>query len=126
MHTIVADYGLSIDSDGNDQHGYLVTPTMRAERKLWQQARYALDRTCMIWRQFSSQKGYYGMASSDEAQEGDLMCVLFGGEVPFVLRLNDDGRYRMIGGCYVYGIMNGEAMREVEAGRILLQDFVIK
>jgi hypothetical protein len=95
---IIADYGLSIDSDGNDQQGYLVTPTMRAEWKLWQQARYALDGTCMIRRLFSSQKGHYGMAS-EEAQEGDLMCILFGGEVPFVLRLNGDGRYRMIGGC---------------------------
>jgi hypothetical protein len=73
----------------------------------------------------SSQKGYYGMASK-EAQEGDLICILFGGEVSFVLRLNGDGRYRMIGGCYVYSIVNGEAMRKVEAGRILLQDFVIK
>ena len=48
------------------------------------------------------------------AQEGDLIYLLKGGAVPFVLRplAGENGRFEMIGECFVYGIMNGEALRE--------------
>lgn len=41
---------------------------------------------------------------------GDVVCVLFGGQVPFILRPNPDGNYTLIGECYVSGIMHGEAL----------------
>lgn len=34
-----------------------------------------------------------------------------GGDVPLILRSVNDGRYRLIGGAYVPGIMRGEAVR---------------
>lgn len=52
----------------------------------------------------------------EEGQEGDMVCVLVGDEVPFILRKNGDSHYYLIGECYVHGIMDG---------RISLQDFVI-
>lgn len=54
--------------------------------------------------------------------EGDVVCVLGGGRTPFVLRVIEgtvDG-YKLVGVCYVYGIMNGEWIlkhRSVEAKR---------
>jgi hypothetical protein len=48
---------------------------------------------------------------SRRAQQGDMVCVLYGGAVPFVLREMDDGCCRMIGECYVDGLMQGEAMQ---------------
>jgi hypothetical protein len=41
---------------------------------------------------------------------GDVVCVLFGGDVPFILRPSPQGNYQLIGECYVSGIMRGEAL----------------
>lgn len=46
------------------------------------------------------------------AKVGDAVHVLHGGVVPFVLTQGKGGRgYRLVGECYVHGMMNGEAMR---------------
>jgi hypothetical protein len=44
------------------------------------------------------------------SREGDIICVLFGGEVPYVLRPTGTGFYWIIGECYVHGIMHGESL----------------
>jgi hypothetical protein len=44
------------------------------------------------------------------AKEGDVICVLYGGEVPYVLREQDDGTYAVIGECYLNDFMHGEAL----------------
>lgn len=45
------------------------------------------------------------------AIETDLICVLHGSSVPYVLRLQEDGTYVVIGECYVHGVMHGEALQ---------------
>lgn len=57
---------------------------------------------------FRTNKGYIGTGSR-YARPKDLVCVLFGGQTPFILR-RDEERYRFISDCYVYGIMEGEAL----------------
>ncbi|KAG4432042.1 hypothetical protein IFR05_012481 [Cadophora sp. M221] len=42
-------------------------------------------------------------------QPGDLVCILKGGIVPFLLR-EDGDCYRLVGECFVNGIMYGEAL----------------
>lgn len=38
----------------------------------------------------------------------DLVCVLYGAAVPFVIRPVTDGTgYILIGECYIYGLMSG-------------------
>lgn len=44
------------------------------------------------------------------AQKDDAICILFGAEVPYVLRRRADGCYSVIGECYVDDIMHGEAL----------------
>ncbi|KAJ3548372.1 hypothetical protein NM208_g1031 [Fusarium decemcellulare] len=44
------------------------------------------------------------------AKKGDTVVILNGADVPFVLRKKDDGRYLLVGECYMHGIMNGEAL----------------
>ena len=54
------------------------------------------------------------MASVPRTTEvGDRIMILSGSNVPFVLRSVDD-HYRLIGPCYVHGIMDGEAWPEDE------------
>lgn len=58
---------------------------------------------------FGTKGGYMGLGPKI-LQPGDVVCVLAGGEVPFILR-PDHGYYRLVGECYLHGIMNGEAIR---------------
>lgn len=46
------------------------------------------------------------------AQKDDLICVLYGGEVPYILRRDMDNpvHYVVIGECYVHGIMHGQSL----------------
>jgi hypothetical protein len=72
---------------------------------------------------FSTSRKFIGLGPRG-AKEGDLVCVLFGSNVPFVLRKHD-GKYILIGEAYVHGYMDGEAMDEVEVGTLNLQEFAI-
>jgi len=47
----------------------------------------------------------------DGTHVGDIVCVLYGSDVPFILRqVGNKGEYKLIGECYVAGIMHGEAL----------------
>ncbi|KAF4944325.1 hypothetical protein FGADI_12779 [Fusarium gaditjirri] len=45
------------------------------------------------------------------ARRGDLVVILYGSKVPFVVREEQHGRYSLIGECYMDGIMRGEGIR---------------
>jgi hypothetical protein len=44
------------------------------------------------------------------AHAGDVVCVFFGGDVPFILREDGHGPHRLVGEAYVHGHMDGEAI----------------
>ncbi len=64
---------------------------------------------------FVSQKGYLGLGPAD-AKEGDILCILLGVRVPLVLR-QERNHYTIIGDCYVDGVMDGELIEAMEAGK---------
>ncbi|OCL05183.1 hypothetical protein AOQ84DRAFT_299424, partial [Glonium stellatum] len=55
---------------------------------------------------------------------GDVVCILFGADVPFILRKTETG-YRLVGESYVHGIMYGEAIKMFEDGELGRQTFNI-
>ncbi|KAI0205232.1 hypothetical protein F4808DRAFT_410991 [Astrocystis sublimbata] len=61
-------------------------------------------------RIFFTDKAYIGLGPSMTV-EGDLLCILFGGATPMILRPLGDS-YRLIGECYVYDLISGEAVRD--------------
>ena len=75
----------------------------------------------VIWnRKFlvSRNNNWIGLAPM-AAQVGDIICVLYGCSVPVVLRPQSEGGgqfWQLVGECYVYGIMDGEAL-ETQAAR---------
>ncbi|KAI9876544.1 MAG: hypothetical protein M1830_006285, partial [Pleopsidium flavum] len=56
-----------------------------------------------------TENGYMGLAPHG-TRAGDKICVLLGGDMPVILRPEWDGRFMLIGECYVHGIMNGEVL----------------
>lgn len=73
---------------------------------------------------FRTEKGYYGLGPV-ELEAGDIVSVLFGGTTPFVLRPVGES-YMLVGECYVYGLMNGEAIEIRERGELMEKSFTIR
>ena len=62
-------------------------------------------------RPFITKTGYVGLAPSNIA-EGDVVYVILGAVQPYVLRLGAEGRFSLVGECYMHGIMHGELMQD--------------
>jgi hypothetical protein len=56
------------------------------------------------------------------ALSGDLVCVFKGGIVPYLLR-EEGARYKLVGECYINGIMYGEALGRQD---LVCQEFKIQ
>lgn len=80
---------------------------VRAERFL-----EAASNACSGRRIFRTRKGFLGLGPAALSQ-GDLVAVLLGGRVPFVLRKFEDYE-KLVGECYVFGIMQGEIFRDAD------------
>jgi hypothetical protein len=64
---------------------------------------------------FTTSNGYMGLGPNT-LQSGDIVCIPYGCKVPHVVRvvpetnLPEEKSYRLVGECYVHGIMDGEAI----------------
>ena len=56
---------------------------------------------------------------------GDRVCILLGGDTPFVLRPKGRDEWELVADAYVHGIMDGEAMARTAEDRFEYQDFVL-
>jgi hypothetical protein len=64
----------------------------------------------MLQRPFCTREGYFGIGTQC-LREGDTVWIVPGCRVPLVLRRVDGSeRYQLVGGAYVHGFMNGEAL----------------
>jgi hypothetical protein len=71
---------------------------------------------------FETESGYVG-SSYAGVEVGDVVCVLFGCQLPVVLRPDADRRYGSVDAVYVDGIMGGEFLegkKEKEKRRFVL------
>ena len=57
-----------------------------------------------------SAEGYVGLVPA-VAEIGDIIIIIFGATVPFVVRELDGGKVQLIGEAFVYGIMDGEFLK---------------
>ncbi|KAH8691727.1 heterokaryon incompatibility protein-domain-containing protein [Phaeosphaeriaceae sp. PMI808] len=82
-------------------------------------------RACYGRRQFVMENRAVGIGPA-AMQTGDVVCVLFGGCVPYILRATEtDGLYRIVGESYVQGMMQGEVIKEWKAGKFAKQRFTL-
>jgi Heterokaryon incompatibility protein (HET) len=73
---------------------------------------------------FITRSGYMGMGPK-LLNVGDAVCVVLGCNVPLVLKKNED-QNTLIGECFVWGLMDGEAMRMKRKGEDWLDTFRLK
>uniref|UniRef100_A0A0B7KPA6 Heterokaryon incompatibility domain-containing protein n=1 Tax=Bionectria ochroleuca TaxID=29856 RepID=A0A0B7KPA6_BIOOC len=69
-------------------------------------------------QRFITSQGYIGQAPQSVEigrSKGDKVVLIAGCSVPFILRPQADGRYSVLGDCYLHGIMDGEAWDEGQA-----------
>ncbi|CAH0057098.1 unnamed protein product [Clonostachys solani] len=69
-------------------------------------------------QRFITSQGYIGQAPQSVGigrSEGDKVVLIAGCHVPFILRPQAEGRYSVVGDCYLHGIMDGEAWDEGRA-----------
>lgn len=87
-----------------------VRDSFRKFKTKYKEYRERIHHTCKNRALFVTKLGYIGLGPWN-AEVGDSVCVLYGGATPFLLRKAiDSDTFTLVGECYVYGIMNGEAL----------------
>lgn len=78
----------------------------------------------------TTQKGYFGWAlrnyfddppTEQVMEQGDLICVVASCTMPLIIRRYEDG-FHLVGECYVQGMMNGEAILNLEEKGLRFQE----
>jgi hypothetical protein len=77
-------------------------------------------------RLFVTEDGRIGLAPPI-ARQGDRITIFFGARVPYIIRKISKS-FRLVGECYVYGVMDGEFMRflENEEEQLDIVDFCLE
>ncbi len=80
-------------------------------------------KACAGRNAFITSKGYLGVGPA-VLKQGDQVCILLGGSVPFVLR-KEDRDFRFLGETYISQLMDGEAVTEWSTNKSALETFEI-
>ena len=64
-------------------------------------------------------------AGPGNAKEGDKIFPPLGCSVPLIIRAAANN-FELVGDAYVYGMMQGELMQELEDGLLYIQDIVFE
>lgn len=83
--------------------------------KQWINIESAMDQRCTMRNLSVTTGGRLGQMPIG-TERGDLVCILIGGQVPFVVRPTEPGstKYRLIGDCFLNGVMHGEMLEANE------------
>jgi hypothetical protein len=99
----------------------------------------AMSNACSGRRLFFTENGYMGLGP-EAMEKGDVLVVLFGGTVPFVLRKfvppfmqslprpdpKIDGYWKLVGDAYVFDLMDGQAIEMLMEEKSEARDFELK
>ncbi|KAK4990240.1 hypothetical protein LTR66_006865 [Elasticomyces elasticus] len=107
-HDWAQEYGLPLDLTGDESDNDIAEKIM----------------AFYVGRQLGISELEYPGVVPNGAQPGDLICVLLGGALPFILRKTDD-HFRLIGESYIYGLMRGEALDGVALSEAYGEDALV-
>jgi hypothetical protein len=143
LRTVCANLDISRSFGPGGQGWYYqishISPSYRGTRsgETWRHVRTKLDTAAWALMQrmrterclLATDRGYIGIGPS-WAEVGDKISIMSGGSVPLLLResgTDEDGEllHKLVGECYVYGIMNGEAVEMARTEKLQSQEFVV-
>jgi hypothetical protein len=82
----------------------------QGHEKEWHQYYNYINTICQGRRFGITEQGHLALVPG-HTRTGDKIAVLLGSRFPFVIRLTDQGTYRLIGSAFVLGFMDGEALQ---------------
>jgi hypothetical protein len=90
---------------------------------------WAFASAAMTWtsgrRFIVTNNGRYGLAPYI-TKVGDICCVLYGMQAPVILRkVNKQYKYKLIGEAFILGLMEGQAVQNMEKWGLNEQEFVL-
>jgi hypothetical protein len=80
-----------------------------------------------------TRQGYMGLVPA-ETTTGDVLCILFSGKVPYILRPLErlhqaestvSTEYTLMGDAYAHALMDGEALEMIEKGLLEVKTLVL-
>ena len=101
---------------------FKISPVVLSER-LTHIAQYFVDASadfCKYKHRALTQKGYLCQVELG-AKPGDVVAIIRGCRLPLALRNTDSGVYKLVGGCYVQGLMQGQALTSADCVRKTLR-----
>ena len=117
-------------------------PLQKSARKQDQSVAHTiLAGSCIDPFFFTASNGMTGLCQS-RAKVGDIMTVIHGGNIPFLLRHQQSDNYQLetphdeshtdkvkpfelVGECFVMGIMDGELVKDLESERSMTDIFTL-
>ncbi|KAK6442553.1 hypothetical protein LTR95_001214 [Oleoguttula sp. CCFEE 5521] len=107
-------------------HNDMTLNRLRASASTGNAERYKrrVRNNCTYTFFFVTEAGHVGIGP-DYVCPGDVVAVLFGGRVPFLLRKRAE-HYRIVGPCYVFDMMDGKAVEDCEEGRLVEEEFELQ
>ena len=102
-----------------------------ASERDFTEAYSCFDRSSQKRRFMTTSTGHVGWApdniygrASEQTQVGDLVAIIFGCSMPLTIRALPDGKhYHILGEAYVQGMMDGEAMDDLQTGKYEARTF---
>jgi hypothetical protein len=69
--------------------------------------------------------GRIGLAPGGATEIGDMCCIFLGATVPFILKPSREGRHKLVGDCYIHGVMAGELMEQMQSGKYTAEQILL-
>lgn len=93
----------------------------RLPAQIFQNIRKAMQRALQNRRLGVTGKGYLGLFPQ-RTRDGDVIHVVNNCPMPFTMRGTEGDKLRLVGECFVHGIMNGEAVEkeDLDLGKLVL------
>jgi hypothetical protein len=105
-----------IKDDGNEPSRISIKEWMKGLPPSYRQQVQMILEACRGRRLLVTDTGLLGLAPL-EAQSGDVIYVVPGVSVPLVMR-RVEGRYSLVGECYVQNVMDGEAIEDMDDSKM--------
>ncbi|KAK6441725.1 hypothetical protein LTR95_002033 [Oleoguttula sp. CCFEE 5521] len=108
-----------------DQEDGVVASTFEEQEPISWALAIGADQVCDNRRVLRTSDGRLGIGPR-VTKKGDMITVLLGCAAPYVMRKHDNNQYRLVGDCYLYGVMHGQLTGGTEQPEYEHRSFAVR